>query len=178
MRGLIWRRRQRTCSSGLSIRSRTGSEGGFRFRSAGPPRVKSTRWNLPYSPRAVNPSFRHSGIPALVARSPGCARLAFSRHKYSTDDWPRPRIPNILGGSYQVSSDFSRMSLRERVARNLRRLRHEKSMSQEELAHLAQVNRNSVGMLEREEFAASIDLLERLALALGVDATEFLRDDT
>jgi transcriptional regulator with XRE-family HTH domain len=51
-------------------------------------------------------------------------------------------------------------------------------MSQEELAHLAQVNRNSVGMLEREEFAASIDLLERLALALGVDATEFLRDDT
>ncbi|RVG25692.1 XRE family transcriptional regulator [Sinorhizobium meliloti] len=70
------------------------------------------------------------------------------------------------------------MSLRERVARNLRRLRHEKSMSQEELAHLAQVNRNSVGMLEREEFAASIDLLERLALALGVDATEFLRDDT
>lgn len=50
-------------------------------------------------------------------------------------------------------------------------------MSQEELAHLAKVNRNSVGMLEREEFAASIDLLERLALALGVDATEFLRDD-
>ncbi|MQW87857.1 helix-turn-helix transcriptional regulator [Sinorhizobium saheli] len=69
------------------------------------------------------------------------------------------------------------MNLRERVARNLRRLRHEKSMSQEELAHLAKVNRNSVGMLEREEFAASIDLLERLALALGVDATEFLRDD-
>ncbi|WP_318653542.1 helix-turn-helix transcriptional regulator [Rhizobium leguminosarum] len=47
------------------------------------------------------------------------------------------------------------MSLRERVARNLRRVRHEKSMSQEELAHRAHINRNYVGMLEREEYAAS-----------------------
>ena len=57
----------------------------------------------------------------------------------------------------------------------MRRLRHEKSMSQEELAHRAQVNRNYVGMLEREEYAASIDMLEKLASALGVDAAEFLR---
>ncbi|RVI14536.1 XRE family transcriptional regulator [Sinorhizobium meliloti] len=70
------------------------------------------------------------------------------------------------------------MSLRERVARNLRRLRHEKSMSQEELAHRAHINRNYVGMLEREEYAASIDMLEKLALALGSDPAEFLRDDT
>ena len=61
------------------------------------------------------------------------------------------------------------MNLRERVARNLRRLRQEKSVSQEELAHLAQVNRNYVGMLEREEYAASIDMLEKLALALDID---------
>ncbi|RVM14247.1 helix-turn-helix domain-containing protein [Sinorhizobium meliloti] len=69
------------------------------------------------------------------------------------------------------------MSLRERVARNLRRVRHEKFMSQEELAHRAHVNRNYVGMLEREEFAASIDILEKLATALGVDPIEFLRDE-
>ena len=67
------------------------------------------------------------------------------------------------------------MNLRERVARNLRRLRQEKSVSQEELAHLAQVNRNYVGMLEREEYAASIDMLEKLALALDIDPIEFLR---
>ena len=70
------------------------------------------------------------------------------------------------------------MSLRERVARNLRRLRQEKSVSQEELAHRAQVNRNYVGMLEREEYAASIDMLEKLAVALDVDPIEFLRADT
>ena len=69
------------------------------------------------------------------------------------------------------------MSLRERVARNLRRLRQENSVSQEELAHRAKVNRNYVGMLEREEYSASIDMLEKLATALGVDPVEFLRSD-
>lgn len=50
-------------------------------------------------------------------------------------------------------------------------------MSQEELAHSAKVNRNYVGMLEREEYAASIDMLEKLGAAMGVDPIEFLRND-
>jgi len=70
------------------------------------------------------------------------------------------------------------MNIRERVARNLRRLRQEKSVSQEELANRAQVNRNYVGMLEREEYAASVDMLEKLAAALDVDPIEFLRTET
>jgi len=69
------------------------------------------------------------------------------------------------------------MKLREQVARNLRRLRQEKSLSQEELAHRAGINRNYVGMLEREEYAATVDMLEKLAAALGVDPVEFLRAD-
>ncbi|MGX5733858.1 helix-turn-helix domain-containing protein [Bosea thiooxidans] len=69
------------------------------------------------------------------------------------------------------------MSLRERVARNLRRLRQEKSVSQEELAHRAQVNRNYVGMIEREEYSVSVDLLEKLAAALDADPMEFFRAD-
>lgn len=69
------------------------------------------------------------------------------------------------------------MSLRERVARNLRRLRQEKSVSQEEVAHRAQVNRNYVGMIEREEYSVSVDLLEKLAAALEVDPKEFFRVD-
>ncbi|PRD43057.1 XRE family transcriptional regulator [Phyllobacterium phragmitis] len=69
------------------------------------------------------------------------------------------------------------MSLRERVARNLRRLRQEKSISQEELAHRAQINRNYVGMVEREEYSISVDKLEKLADALGVDPAEFFRSE-
>lgn len=74
-----------------------------------------------------------------------------------------------------MASDSFRMSLRERVAKNLRRLRQEKSVSQEELAHRAQVNRNYVGMIEREEYSISVDLLEKLAAALDVDPIEFFR---
>ncbi|ESY71782.1 XRE family transcriptional regulator [Mesorhizobium sp. LNHC252B00] len=69
------------------------------------------------------------------------------------------------------------MILRERIAKNLRRLRHATGLSQEELADRADVNRNYVGMLEREEHAATIDMLEKLAAVLEVDPIEFFRKD-
>lgn len=68
-----------------------------------------------------------------------------------------------------------RMRLREVVAKNLRRLRNAQGLSQEELADRADVNRNYVGMLEREEHAATIDMLEKLADVLGIDPVEFLK---
>jgi len=65
------------------------------------------------------------------------------------------------------------MALREIVARNLRRLRRSKGLSQEELADRAGINRNYVGMLEREENSATVDMLEKLADVLNVDPIEF-----
>lgn len=65
------------------------------------------------------------------------------------------------------------MSLRERVAINLRRLRQSSNLSQEEVADRAEINRNYVGMLEREEHAAKVDMLEKSALVLDVDPAEF-----
>ncbi|HMS20063.1 helix-turn-helix transcriptional regulator [uncultured Sphingorhabdus sp.] len=65
------------------------------------------------------------------------------------------------------------MSSREIVARNLRKLRHAKGLSQEELANRAEINRNYVGMLESEQHAATIDMLDKLAEALGVQVEEF-----
>lgn len=65
------------------------------------------------------------------------------------------------------------MRLREIVARNLRRLRHAKGLSQEELADRAGINRNYVGMLEREENAATVDMLEKLAEVLEIDPIAF-----
>ncbi len=67
------------------------------------------------------------------------------------------------------------MSLRETVAKNLRRLRHARSLSQEELADRAGINRNYIGMLEREEHSATVDMLEKLADVLDADPEEFFR---
>ena len=66
-----------------------------------------------------------------------------------------------------------RMTLRGVVARNLRRLRQAQGLTQEELADRAEVNRNYVGMLEREEHAATVDILEKFAAVLGVEPATF-----
>ena len=66
------------------------------------------------------------------------------------------------------------MSLRRIVARNLKRLRKERGLSQEELADLASLNRNYIGMIERQENAATVDTLETLAEALQVDAVKLI----
>lgn len=69
------------------------------------------------------------------------------------------------------------MKLRRMVAQNLRRIRRERGLSQEELADLAGLNRNYVGMIEREENAPTVDALEQLSEALNVDPVSFFRRD-
>lgn len=66
------------------------------------------------------------------------------------------------------------MTLRRILAQNLRRVRQERSLTQEELADLAGINRNYVGMIEREENAATVDILEALAKALSIEAADLL----
>lgn len=60
------------------------------------------------------------------------------------------------------------MRTREVLAKNLRRMRQQKKLSQEELAHRAGLDRTYVSALERCVYAASIDVLDRLAEVLAV----------
>jgi transcriptional regulator with XRE-family HTH domain len=61
------------------------------------------------------------------------------------------------------------MDLRSVLAANLKQLRKAAGMSQEELADAAQIDRTYMSSLERCRYAASVDVLERLAAALKVD---------
>lgn len=67
------------------------------------------------------------------------------------------------------------MKLRRIVARNIRQLRLTRGLSQEELADLARLNRNYIGMIEREENAPTVDVLESLADALGVEPVVLIK---
>jgi transcriptional regulator with XRE-family HTH domain len=58
------------------------------------------------------------------------------------------------------------MKLRAIVARNLRILRKQKGLTQEELAFQAGLNRNYVGQIEREEKSPTIDVVEKLSVVL------------
>ncbi|MEH6490581.1 helix-turn-helix domain-containing protein [Halopseudomonas sp.] len=64
---------------------------------------------------------------------------------------------------------------RERISENLKRLRKEMRLSQEKTAELADFHRTYVSQLERRVTNVSIDGLERLASALGVDIQELLK---
>lgn len=67
------------------------------------------------------------------------------------------------------------MKLRRIVARNVRKLRIARGLSQEELADLARLNRNYIGMIEREENAPTVDVLETLAEALAVEPAALIK---
>jgi transcriptional regulator with XRE-family HTH domain len=68
------------------------------------------------------------------------------------------------------------MRLRRLVAKNLRRLRKQGGLSQEELADRAGLNRNYIGMIEREENSPTVDALEQISNALGIDPVVLLHD--
>ena len=66
------------------------------------------------------------------------------------------------------------MDIREVLARNLRIYRQERGLSQEELAHRADLDRTYISALERCVYAASIDVLDKLATALNVEPADLL----
>ena len=65
--------------------------------------------------------------------------------------------------------------LREAFARNLVRLREARSWTQEELARRAGISRTYIGNVENCMYAASLDVIEKAAHALGVQPLEMLR---
>jgi transcriptional regulator with XRE-family HTH domain len=66
------------------------------------------------------------------------------------------------------------MDLRDIFATNLRRIRHAKELSQDELAYKAGVSRSYLSQIEKGAFFASLKIVGRLADALDVEPAELL----
>ncbi|MFN9791127.1 MAG: helix-turn-helix domain-containing protein [Holosporales bacterium] len=62
-----------------------------------------------------------------------------------------------------------------RFGQKIRQLRHEKSLSQEELADLAGVHRTYIGMIERGEKNVTIVTMLRLSEALGLRVSDLTK---
>ena len=67
------------------------------------------------------------------------------------------------------------MDLREVFATNLRRLRHAKGLSQDDLAYEAEVSRSYLSQLEKGAFYASLKIIGKLATVLKVEPVELLK---
>lgn len=66
------------------------------------------------------------------------------------------------------------MNIRETFAHNLRTTRRAKGMSQEELAGRAELDRTYISALERSVYNATIEVVDRIATVLGVEAASLL----
>ncbi len=67
------------------------------------------------------------------------------------------------------------MDLKEVMAINLRRLRHAKGWTQEELAERAGLTSRYIGAIERADVSASVTVLGQIAGALELEASELIR---
>jgi transcriptional regulator with XRE-family HTH domain len=67
------------------------------------------------------------------------------------------------------------MDLKEVMAINLRRLRHAKGMTQEELAERAGLSARYIGAIERARVSASVTVLGQVADALEIEAGDLVR---
>ena len=70
------------------------------------------------------------------------------------------------------------MDLKEIMAVNMRRLRHDQNVTQEELAARSGLSMRYVGSIERARVSASVSVLGRIAKALDVDPCELIRKTT
>ena len=67
------------------------------------------------------------------------------------------------------------MDLKEVMAINMRRLRYDKKLTQEELADTAGLSARYIGAVERADVSASITVLGQIADALGVEPGDLLK---
>ena len=67
------------------------------------------------------------------------------------------------------------MDVRKRLGTNLRRLREAKGLSQEAFAFEAGIHRTYVSDIERGARNPTITVVDKLAIALGVTASDLLR---
>jgi transcriptional regulator with XRE-family HTH domain len=72
-------------------------------------------------------------------------------------------------------SAIADMDLKKAMAVNLRRERHARELTQEELAHRASLSARYLGSIERGAVSASVTVLGRLAQALKIDPCDLIR---
>lgn len=60
------------------------------------------------------------------------------------------------------------------LALNIRKYRKAQGLSQEELAHRAEIDRTYISALERGLYAASVEIVDRLAKELGIEPSALL----
>jgi transcriptional regulator with XRE-family HTH domain len=65
------------------------------------------------------------------------------------------------------------MNIQQKFGIKLKELRLKNGLSQEKLANLAEIDRTYLPGIEKGERNVSLSIIEKLAIALGIEITEF-----
>ena len=99
----------------------------------------------------------------FVRQSRGAPSVSCSAHSF---------ITYSLWSGEQSSGAIVDMDVRARVGRNLQRLRRDRELTQEELAHKAEIHQTYLSGVEVGKRNPSILVLDRIVKALGVDISQ------
>ncbi len=69
---------------------------------------------------------------------------------------------------------MTNLSINEKIGIKIKLLRTKAKLSQEKLAELSYMNKNSIGSIERGESKPSIETLEKIANALNIELKELV----
>ncbi|MCH4830355.1 helix-turn-helix domain-containing protein [Flavobacterium columnare] len=70
------------------------------------------------------------------------------------------------------------MNIKEKFGQKVKLLREEKSISIEHLANISNVDRNYISDIEKGKRNLSIEIMEKILIALGTDFNAFFDDKT
>jgi transcriptional regulator with XRE-family HTH domain len=93
-------------------------------------------------------------------------------HKPLEIDEPEPLTPQLVTGGVQPAESAEGID----VARAVREARHERSLSQRQLAGRMQVPRTYISKIENGKAVPTLSSMQRLATALEINICDLLRD--
>ncbi|MBS1756689.1 MAG: helix-turn-helix transcriptional regulator [Bacteroidetes bacterium] len=67
------------------------------------------------------------------------------------------------------------MDIRKKFGKKVKELRQAKGLSQEGLAHLAELDRTYIPSIEKGERNVSIEVIQKLSVAFGIKISELLK---
>ena len=86
---------------------------------------------------------------------------------------------SIVGGSIvSVKLILSNMEIKEKFGQKVKELRERKGFSIEQLANISNVDRNYISDIEKGKRNVSIEIMEKIILALDTDFTSFFNDNS
>ena len=84
----------------------------------------------------------------------------------------------IVGGSIVgIKLIISNMEIKEKFGQKVKELREQKGFSIEQLANISNVDRNYISDIEKGKRNVSIEIMEKIILALDTDFMTFFNDN-